>query len=81
MWNVSTVVSHILKMPPVLSLKELSKKLAMLLALSNASRSSDLHALDLRYRAFHEGRVTFKIPTLTKTRRSGPPIRSVIHCF
>ena len=73
MSNVSTVVSHILKMPPVLSLKELSKKLAMLLALSNASRSSDLHALDLRYRAFHEGGVTFKIPTLTKKRRSGPP--------
>ena len=73
MWNVSTVVSHILKMPPVLPLKELSKKLAMLLALSNASRSSDLHALDLRYRAFHEGGVTFKIPTLTKMRRSGPP--------
>ena len=73
MWNVSTVVSHILEMPSDLSLKELSKKLAMLLALSNASRSSDLHALDLRYRVFCEGGVTFKIPTLTKTRRSGPP--------
>ena len=71
MWNVSTVVSHILKMPPVLSFKELSKNW-LLLRLSNASRPSDLHALDLMYRAFHEG-VTFKISTLTKTRRSGPP--------
>ena len=57
-------------MSPALSLKELPKKLAMLLALSNASRSSDVHALDLRYRVFGEG-VTFKILTLTKTK-SGP---------
>ena len=45
----------------------------MLLALSNASRSSDLHALDLRFRQFTPEGVTFRIPGLTKTRRSGPP--------
>ena len=55
------------------TLKDLSRKLAMLLALSNGARSSDLHALDLRFRRFTDDGVLFSIPGLTKTRRSGPP--------
>ena len=46
------VTVHILRLPTDLPLKDLTKKLAMLLALTNASRSSDLHALDLRFRSF-----------------------------
>ena len=45
----------------------------MLLALSNASRSSDLHALDLRFRQFTPEGIIFHIPGLMKMRRSGPP--------
>ena len=48
-------------------------KLTTLLALSNASRSSDLVALDTRYIQKTPEGVTFRIPGLTKTRRSGPP--------
>ena len=51
----------------------LSKKLVTLLALANASRASDLHALDLQYHQFSQEGVLFHIPTLTKTRRSGLP--------
>ena len=52
-----------------------NKKLAMLLSLSNASRSSDLRALDLHYRSYSEDGVLFRIPGLTKTRCSGAPIQ------
>ena len=43
------------------------------MALGNASRSSDLHALDLRFIQFTPEGVTFRLPGLTKMRRSGPP--------
>ena len=74
-WNVGVVTGHIQSQLQLtdLPLKELSKRLVVLLALSNASRSSDLHALDLRFRQFTPEGVIFRIPGLTKTRRSGPP--------
>jgi hypothetical protein len=46
----------------------------MLMALSNADRSSDLAALDLNFRAYTGDGVRFVIPGLTKTRRNGPPL-------
>ena len=69
------VIRHILSQSQLtdLPLKEVSKRLVVLLALSNASKSSDLHALDLRFRQFTPDRVTFCKPGLTKTRHSGPP--------
>jgi integrase len=57
-----------------LSFSFLSHKVAMLFALANADRCSDLAALDLRHRSFQVDGVKFVIPGLTKTRRSGPPI-------
>ena len=74
-WNVGVVIGHIQSQSQLmdLPLKELSKRLVVLLALSNASRSSDLHALDLRFRQFIPEGVIFRIPGLTKTRRFGPP--------
>ena len=82
-WDVNTVISHIDAMPSneYLSLKELSGKLAMLMALCNADRSSDLTALDLKFRQYSSEGVTFTIPGLTKTRRSGQPIRSTYPSF
>ena len=47
----------------------LTHKLAMLMALANANRYSELAALDL------SNGVMFTIPILTKSRRSGPPIQ------
>ena len=82
-WSVSQVISCIQKMPASaeLDLEDLSKKLTMLLALSNGDRSSDMQALDLRFRSFMEGGVTFRIPGLTKTRRSGPPREVIFRAF
>lgn len=64
-----------------LTLKQLSKKLAVLLALTNASRSSDIYALDLDYRQFTPEGILFRIPSLTKTRRSGPPKEAFFTSF
>ena len=51
------------------------------MALMNADRASDLHALDLRYRNFSPEGVTFEILGLTKTRRSGPPRQAFYPSF
>lgn len=56
-----------------LCLKRLSLKLTPLLALSNASRASDLTALGAKFTQTSSEGVVFRIPGLTKTRRSGPP--------
>ena len=52
MWDVDIVLSYLKDLPnnESLSFQMLTHKLAMLLALSNADRASDLAALDLRYR-------------------------------
>lgn len=74
-WDVEIVLDHIKNMPPSdeLRLTELAGKLAMLMALTNADRASDLHLLDLNLKqAFSHG-VRFQIAGLSKTRRSGPP--------
>ena len=57
-----------------LVLQVLSYKLAMLMALANTDRCSELAALDLLYCSIVDGGVKFVISTLTKSRRSGPPI-------
>ena len=74
-WSVETVLFFIKRSMASkdLSLKDLSRKTVVLLALSNASRASDLTALDMRFRQFSPEGVLFQIPGLTKTRHSGPP--------
>ena len=54
-----------------LSLKELSGKLALLMALVSANRTSELQALDLRFRSYTPEGVLFKLASLTKKRRVG----------
>lgn len=74
-WKVADV-THALKEWGVnasLSLKQLTLKLCMLMALVVASRSSELAALDLRFRVFSPDGVTFRLPTLTKKRKAGAP--------
>ena len=83
MWDVNVVTDFLLSLGPSenLSLKMLSQKLVVLMALASANRSSDLHALDLRFRRYSSEGVTFSLPTLTKTRRSGPPKESFFCAF
>ena len=75
LWDAETALQHAESLFPLeeLSLKQISERTVMLLALANADRVSDLHALDLRYRSYRNGGVSFIVPSLTKTRRSGPP--------
>ena len=54
---------------------------AMLMALYNADRSSDLIALDPNFRQYTSGEVKFTIPGLTKTRQSGQSIQSKYYIF
>ncbi len=74
-WDVEIVLNHIRSMPPSseLRLTELAGKLAMLLALTNADRASDLHLLDLNFKQVFSHGTRFQIAGLSKTRRSGPP--------
>ena len=51
-----------------LILKVLGQKLALLMALVEDSQSSELHALDVRYRVFKPEGVLFSSPTLIKKR-------------
>ena len=82
-WDVDVVLSYIQNLPDneVLSFKLLSCKVAMLMALANADRCSDLVALDLTYRYFSVSGVRFVIPGLTKTRRNGPPVEAFYSAF
>ncbi len=68
-WNVDIVLNYLRTLPgnKELSLKLLTQKLAVLLALTAPKRSSELQLLDLRFmRILPEG-VEFKLPGLTKT--------------
>ena len=75
-WEVSLVTGLFEKWPvnSNLDLKRLSRKCAMLLALTSAKRQSDLHALDLAFMQFVPEGVEFRIPGLTKTRAPGKDV-------
>ena len=76
-WDVSIVLRWIKKLGKNedLSLKDLSGKLALLMALVSANRTSELQALDLRFRVYTPGGVRFKLASLTKKRKAGAPVR------
>ena len=56
-----------------LSLKQLSQKLVVLMALVEASRTSELKALDMWFRVYKPNGVMFKLASLTKKRTPGLP--------
>ena len=80
-WSVEIVLFFIKRSMASkdLSLKDPSRMTVVLLALSNASRASDLTALDMCFQQFSPEGVLFRIPRLTKTRRSGPPREVFFH--
>ena len=75
-WEVSLVTDLFEKWPDnsILDIKRLSRKCAMLLALTSAKRQSDLHALDLAFMQYLPEGVEFRIPGLTKTRVPGKDV-------
>ena len=68
-WDVSLVLDYFRAQPENndLTLKALSRKLAMLLALTAPKRSSELQLLDTRFMRLHPEGVEFQLPGLTKT--------------
>ena len=82
-WDVSAVLEFISAQGEneSLSLKQVTLKLTMLMALTSAGRSSDIHGLDLKFRKFTPQGVEFTIAKLTKTRKSGPPKQILFPSF
>ena len=88
-WEVSLVTGLFEKWPvnSNLELKRLSRKYAMLFALTSAKRQSDLHALDLAFVQFLPESRNLRIPGLTKTSASekmlssfSQPLKTVFSC-
>ena len=80
-WDVATVISFVDHLGPNkdLSLKNLSKKLGLLLALTAMERVSEVVTHDLRYRYFSPEEVTFQLTELTKKSRVGHGLKSSFH--
>ena len=78
-WDVGVVTKHIAAMGgnESLSLKQLSQKLVVLMALVAASRTSELKALDIRFRTYKPDGVLFRLASLTKKRSPGLPPRKL----
>ncbi|XP_065918235.1 uncharacterized protein [Dysidea avara] len=77
-WDVTPVVESLRGPSTEYTILQLAKKVATLMALSNADRCSDLAALDRDYMRWTTTSVQFTVVQLTKTRSSGPP-RSVVY--
>lgn len=72
-WSVGTLLTHLQSLGgnSALSLKQLTGKLACLLALCAANRGAELQGLDARHMVIQPDGVTFLLPVLTKTQRPG----------
>ena len=70
-WDVGVVTAYIRANGDnkLLSLQDLSHKLAMLMALTRPSRSADLAKLDLQFRSYSVDGVTFQPTALSKQSR------------
>ena len=79
-WNVQTVLLHISSWGgnDSLSLKQLSWKTAMLLALTRPSRSADLFQLNLSGKRDRPDGVTFIPHSLAKQSRQGKSVRVLL---
>ena len=74
-WDVDVVTKHLTAMGSneSLTLKQFSQKLVVLMALAEASRTSELRALYIRFRTYKPNGVVFKLASLTKKRTPGLP--------
>ena len=74
MWDVNLVLTHLENSKSdnlSLSDKDLTEKLAMLLALTSAGRSSVLDSFDVRFMQMTESKIVFHLAKLTKGRKQG----------
>ena len=80
-WNVQTALSLLESLEPLedLTLKQLSYKTVLLLALTTAARAHELSSLGATYSLKKEGSWEFTLPTHThtKTSRPGHPARMI----
>lgn len=72
-WDAGQVISYLKSMGPSPSLKNLTLKLTMLMALVDANRTSELAALDLQFKSVSPDRVSFSLGMLMKKRKVGAP--------
>ena len=74
-WDILVVLKYLISLSPApfLSLKKLTLKLVMIMAIIKASRADLLHKVDLQYRVFMKDGVLFRVPQLTKTGRPRKP--------
>ena len=74
-WDVNLLLAYIKSMGPNVTLTDmlLTLKLAMLLALVSAGRTSELSAFDIRFLADFGDTISFQLAKLTKSRRTGQP--------
>ena len=76
MWNVQAVLDWFRNMSFIHeSLKELTLRLTMLLALTGARRCSELQKLDVRFMDIIVNAASFGIPTFTQNQRVGDPAK------
>ena len=82
-WDVGVVLRFLKQLGtnPSLSLKWISIKTAMLMALTRPSRSADLSKLDMRFRTYTANGVIFQPTHLSKQSRSSKPIREFFFPF
>ena len=78
-WKVGTALSFLGTLEPLqkLTLRQLSYKTILLLALTSAARAHELSALDLACSLRKEGSWEFSLPTHVKTSRPGHPARKM----
>lgn len=72
-WDVNVVLQHIKNLGPndTLSDDTLTHKLAMLIALTTASRASEIQAMTLEHMSDKDNEITFTLPQHTKTTKVG----------
>ena len=83
-WYVSVVLRYLkfLSPAPLLSIRNWTLKLVMLMALVSLSRANLLHKLDLRFRVFKRDGVLFTLPPVRKSSRvTSPPIDITFPAF
>ncbi|KAJ8021978.1 hypothetical protein HOLleu_39334 [Holothuria leucospilota] len=83
-WDASLVLNHLRSLHPLrsLSLKQLSYKLVMLLALTTAQRLQTLYLMDLRDLHIEGNRAVFTIKSLVKQQKPGSkPLQCVLHSY
>lgn len=83
-WDASLVLNHLRNLHPLrsLSLKQLSYKLVMLLALTTAQRLQTLYLMDLRDFHIEGTRAVFTIKSLVKQQKPGSkPLQCVLHSY